>query len=183
MTKRNTDPRRKRKPCGRLAPPARETGTPELIAHRVRASGNPDIEDHSPLDVLAARKLIAGHQARAGWLFAAARCRAFGKVPGSVDKLYARMVAKFDEGQAPTGEDDERQGRRERAYAAAVDALKRMGGGTLDTVYRVAVLGEFPAWTHRTELTPLHAAEIGQLTRGLTRLAEHFGITGEREAA
>lgn len=175
----------RRKPSGDLrpTPPARDTGTPELIQQRLRASGNPDVEDHSPLDVLAARSLIAGHQARAGWLFAAARHRAFGKVPGSVDKLYARMVAKFDEGQAPTGEDDERQGRRERAYAAAVDVLKRMGGATLDVVYRVAVLGEFPAWTHRTAVSALHVAEIVQLTRGLDALAKHFGIEWQREAA
>jgi len=113
---------------------ARNVGpTPELIAHRIRMAGDPDVSTDFPLDVLAAKGDINRDQCDAGWWYLALRAR-MGMRPAwcDVSGLYSR-VADFT-GGGPVGlpwdmlTDDQRAAhiRLEeawwRAHAALVDA-------------------------------------------------------------
>jgi len=174
---RRPDHKRRRRSGTRRSEPVQPTQ--ELLAQRIRASGDPTVPADYPLDVLEAKGVIEPRQAEAGRLLAKARTRVFGPATLSVAARYRRLGVRGEQyhGGAPSTEEEvEKYVAAKQAYKAALDALRKAGQGALNIVMRLAVHLEHPNWQRPTALVTV---EMAALKAGLLALADHYGLADQ----
>lgn len=185
---RKGNPNAKRRQSTRLERSPLDHGTPELLMHRLKDHGMPNVGIDYALDALAAKGLLCPQltkEPEGDWMARNVIARDTGAKLYSLHRaLHGRSTAGAVDpnahGRSTDVHETPKDVRMEAEYCAMRQALQRLGRRTFDATMNIAVYGrKLPPADVRPRQ---HAAELAALQDGLATLVDLPPVRMQRAA-